>query len=109
MMMHFRKVVGTVKLNYEELTTVLAQIEACLNSRPLAPMTASDGEVFEVLTPGHFLIGKPLCALPHPIITTKNPQVMEVMPVPHPAILGQVVCGILNYFLKILQVALSLM
>ena len=56
---HLKKVIGTVKLNFEELTTILAQIEACLNSRPLAPMTTADGEEVEALTPGHFLIGKP--------------------------------------------------
>ena len=30
--------------NYEELYTVLVQIEAVLNSRPLVPMLAQDGE-----------------------------------------------------------------
>ena len=60
---HFRKVVGNVRLTYEELATTLAQIEACLNSRPLTPLPdADDGS--EALTPGHFLIGKPLEALP---------------------------------------------
>ena len=62
---HLRKVVGEVRLTYEELTTVLAQVEACLNSRPLTPLPEpSDG--IEALTPGHFLIGKPLTALPDP-------------------------------------------
>ena len=60
---HFRKVVGETKLTFEELTTVLAQIEACLNSRPLIPQPeASDG--LDVLTPGHFLIGRPVTSLP---------------------------------------------
>ena len=74
---HLKKVVGTVKLNFEELTTILAQIEACLNSRSLAPMTTADGEEVEALTPGHFLIGKPLCALPHPAIPDKNPSLLK--------------------------------
>ena len=62
---HLRKVTGDVKLTFEELTTVVAQIEACLNSRPLVPL-ASDGEGLEVLTPGHFLVGRALEALPDP-------------------------------------------
>jgi len=62
---HLRRVVGEVRLTYEELATVLAQVEACLNSRPLTPLPEpSDG--IEALTPGHFLIGKPLTALPDP-------------------------------------------
>ena len=58
--------VGEVKLTYEELATTLAQIEVCLNSRPLTSLP-EDSEGLEVLTPGHFLIGKPLTALPDPI------------------------------------------
>ena len=60
---HLRKVAKDVKLTYEELATVTTQIEACLNSRPLTSLPdASDG--IEVLTPGHFLIGRPIKALP---------------------------------------------
>ncbi len=60
---HLRKIVGEVKLTYEELTTTLTQIEACLNSRPLTPLP-EDSDRLKVLIPGHFLIGKPLTALP---------------------------------------------
>ena len=62
---HLHRVVGNVKLNFEEMTTVLTQIEACLNSRPLSAVTQEDDGV-EALTPGHFLIGRPLEALPDP-------------------------------------------
>ena len=63
--MHLKRVVGDAKLTFEELATILTQIEACLNSRPLVS-TPSDGDGIDVLTPGHFLIGQPLEALPDP-------------------------------------------
>ena len=61
---HLRKVVGNVKLSFEEMYTVLTQIEACLNSRPIAPGSGDSG--VQILTLGHFLVGRPLEALPDP-------------------------------------------
>ena len=55
--------VGKVKLNFEELKTVLAQVEACLNSSPLTPLPQAPDDL-EVLSPGHFLVGRRLEALP---------------------------------------------
>ena len=60
---HLKRVTTNVKLTYEELSTVLTQIEACLNSRLLTRMCCDDDGV-EALTPGHFLIGRPIEALP---------------------------------------------
>ena len=62
---HLRKIVGNVRLTYEELATVLTQVEACLNSRPLTPMPESEDGI-EVLMPGHFLVGSPLESIPDP-------------------------------------------
>lgn len=54
--MHFKKIAGQMKYTFEEFSTLLAQIEACLNSRPLGPMSNNLDDL-SALTPGHFLIG----------------------------------------------------
>ncbi|XP_076626738.1 uncharacterized protein LOC143344506 [Colletes latitarsis] len=71
MKFHLRRVVGDTPLTYEEMATVLAQIEACLNSRPLSPLEV-DTEANESLTPGHFLVGGPLTAVPEPSLTEEK-------------------------------------
>jgi len=60
---HLNKVTKDVHLRYEELETLLVQIEAILNSRPITP-NSSDPEDFMFLTPGHFIIGAPVTAYP---------------------------------------------
>lgn len=60
---HLKRVIGESSLTYEELATVLGQIEACLNSRPLSRVD-TESEGFDALTPGHFLVGEPLLTVP---------------------------------------------
>ena len=76
---HLKRIVGQSKLNFEELSTVLCQIEACLNSRLIAAsVNTNDDDGIPALTPGDFLIGRPLEALPdHPDITKKHLSMLE--------------------------------
>lgn len=60
---HLKRVIGDQVLSYEEFYTLLVQIEAVLNSRPLTPMS-SDPNDLAVLTPGHFLTLEPLGSVP---------------------------------------------
>ena len=52
-------------LTYEELSTLITQIEDCLNSRPINAMS-NDPLDLTSLTSGNFLIGASLTAVPEP-------------------------------------------
>ena len=69
---HLKRIVANMKLTYEDFTTGLAQIEACLNSRPLVLLNVADDDGIQALTPGHFLIGQPLMALPDPSFSYRS-------------------------------------
>ena len=57
-----KRVIGAHPLTY----TLVVQIEQVMNSRPLTPLTGCP-EDRDALTPGHFLIGSSLLALPEPV------------------------------------------
>lgn len=60
---HLKRVLGEQKVTFEELYTIITQVEACLNSRPITPMSESVDDL-DILTPGHFLMGSSPSALP---------------------------------------------
>lgn len=62
---HLKRVLGEVRLTFEDFNTLLNEIEAIVNSRPLWSIPSKVDE-YEALTPGHFLIFKALNSLPEP-------------------------------------------
>ncbi len=66
---YLRKTVGSYVLSVEEAITILVEIEATMNSRPLCPMDTMPDDGVEALTPAHFLVGRSLRALPAPTST----------------------------------------
>ena len=57
-----KKNVGKSRLSYDELKTIVSQIEGVLNSRPLTYLYSNELE--QPLTPSHLVIGKRLLSMP---------------------------------------------
>ncbi|XP_011858701.1 PREDICTED: uncharacterized protein LOC105556228 [Vollenhovia emeryi] len=68
---HLRRVLKSDTLTFEEFSTLLCRIEACLNSRPLAPIKDTPDD-YNTLTPGHFLIGSAVNVSPEPSVLDVN-------------------------------------
>lgn len=68
---HLKRLIGRNTFTYEEMTTLLYQIEACLNSRPLCPVSDDVNDV-SYLTPGHFLIGEAPITVPEASLLDEN-------------------------------------
>ncbi|XP_058811177.1 uncharacterized protein LOC131676067 [Topomyia yanbarensis] len=60
---HLLKVLGDSTASYEDMATLLTQVECCLNSRPLTQLS-DDPNDLQPLTPGHFLVGTAMQAVP---------------------------------------------
>ena len=74
--LHLRKITPQMKFTFEELSTILAKIESCLNSRPLTPLN-DDPHDLNPLTPGHFLVGTPLLSSPEPDLSNEHLDVVN--------------------------------
>lgn len=65
MKFHLKRVIAETLLTFEEMTTLLTQVEAVLNSRPLCPLT-DDPDDLTAITPGHFIMGCAPTVIPEP-------------------------------------------
>ncbi|XP_070142320.1 uncharacterized protein [Drosophila kikkawai] len=70
------RTLANTRLTFEELTTVTAEVEAILNSRPLSPLS-TDPNGLAALTPGHFLVGDFLRSLPEPSVEDSKVDHLE--------------------------------
>ncbi|GFY30065.1 soluble guanylate cyclase 88E [Trichonephila clavipes] len=62
---HLKRVIGNTNLTFEEFSTLLTQVEAILNSRPLVSLECdNDPDSLNILTPSHFLIGEVITSSP---------------------------------------------
>ncbi|GFX76471.1 integrase catalytic domain-containing protein [Trichonephila clavipes] len=68
---HLKRAIGNLHFTFEEFETIMIQVEGILNSRPLTHLS-SDADNFDVLTPGHFLIGRPITSIPEPNLIDVN-------------------------------------
>ncbi|XP_055605004.1 uncharacterized protein LOC129753231 [Uranotaenia lowii] len=66
---HLYRQLGNIRLSFEDMVTVLTEIEAAMNSRPLVPMSEDPNDL-SCLTPAHFLIGSTMHALQEPDLTS---------------------------------------
>ena len=55
-----RKTLPPHLLNFEEFSTLLADVEAIRNSRPILHLNTTPPDIYLALTSGHFLVGNPL-------------------------------------------------
>ncbi|XP_076248154.1 uncharacterized protein LOC143187904 [Calliopsis andreniformis] len=60
---HLRATIGETVFTYEQFNSIIIEIEAILNSRPLTPLSSDPNDCI-ALTPAHFLIGGSLQTLP---------------------------------------------
>ena len=70
-----KKNIGQARLNYDELQTLVIEVEGVLNSRPLTCVFVNDIE--QALTPGHLLSGRKIVSLPE--ISEFNSEKFQVM------------------------------
>ena len=74
---HLKRVMGKTRFTFEELNTIACRIEACLNSRPLLPLTSHNPDGLLALTPSHFLLHKAPTTYPEDPTPLDNLQLLK--------------------------------
>lgn len=77
-----KRVLGRASVQLSELQTIVVEIEAILNDRPLR-FVSSNIEDEQPLTPSHLLYGRRITALPHPLIEERNGLIPPSTKIPH--------------------------
>ena len=73
-----RKMIGRAKLTFEELSTIVIEVEGVINSRPLTYLSPDDFD--QPLTPAHLLCGRRLLSLPDTIYCKDIEDAYEMTP-----------------------------
>lgn len=68
---HILRTIGLSTLSFDELRTLICQVSAIMNSRPLCSISENPQDM-ETLTPAHFLTGAPLTSVVEPDISILN-------------------------------------
>ena len=74
---HLKTTMGNSLLTFEEMTTVVCQVEACMNSRPLLPLTSHTQDGLATLTASHFLLHKEPTFFPEDARTPERPDLLK--------------------------------
>jgi hypothetical protein len=76
--LHLKRTLGRASLRFEELRTLLVEVEAVVNSRPLTYQYDNPEEGSE-LTPAHFLLGRPQGGLLDVQLVPSEPKHQELV------------------------------
>ncbi|GFT88514.1 uncharacterized protein TNCV_262961 [Trichonephila clavipes] len=71
-----KRAVGNLMKTLEEFLTIITQIEGILNSRPIT-LLSEDIDDLEVLTPGYFLIGRPITSISEPNLLDNTENILS--------------------------------
>lgn len=73
---HLIRISVSVRLTFEDMDTLLTQIEACINSRPLCAMT-NDIDDLNPITAGHLIVGRALNLIPEPSLLSLKDTTLD--------------------------------